>query len=162
MKAFSIIPYPFTDDSEVHVSTLLPGCALSALLFGFQGAALSADINVSIPGPLDPQGAIGCSLFAEEKGFPMDNSRARVQWVASSPSGVQCSFSGLPDGAYAISVAHDLNGNQRVDANFVGIPVEGWGVSGNVRPSLRAPRFDEAVFRIQNGQSLSLQIRVAK
>jgi uncharacterized protein (DUF2141 family) len=47
-----------------------------------------------------------------------------------------------------------------VDANFLGIPTEAWGVSNNVRPALRAPRFEEASFKVASGQSVTLEIRV--
>jgi uncharacterized protein (DUF2141 family) len=61
---------------------------------------------------------------------------------------VACRFSDVPEGTYAASIGHDLNGNRRVDTNFVGLPTEPWGVSNNARPALRAPRFDEASFKV--------------
>jgi uncharacterized protein (DUF2141 family) len=38
-------------------------------------------------------------------------------------------------------VAHDLNGNHKTGTNWVGLPLEPWGVTNNVRPILRAPKF---------------------
>ena len=54
-------------------------------------------------------------------------------------------FDQLEPGSYAITVYHDKNDNRRFDKNRLGIPREAWGVSNNVRPRLRAPRFDEAM-----------------
>ena len=45
-----------------------------------------------------------------------------------------------------VELIQDLNGNRRADTNFVGMPTEPWGVSNGVRPTMRAPRFDEAAF----------------
>jgi uncharacterized protein (DUF2141 family) len=37
--------------------------------------------------------------------------------------------------------------NRKLDTNFLGIPAEQWGASNQVRPNLRAPRFDGTVFQ---------------
>ncbi len=50
----------------------------------------------------------------------------------------------VPPGVYAVAVHHDANSNGKLDANFLGIPREGYGVSNDVRPRFRAPRFSEA------------------
>jgi uncharacterized protein (DUF2141 family) len=82
--------------------------------------------------------------------------------LRADAKGVTCNFSDLADGSYAVSVSHDLNGNKKVDTNFLGMPTESWGVSNNARPSLRAPRFDEAVFKVVAGKDMTLDIKVDK
>ncbi len=116
------------------------------VVFGVPLICNSAELVVKVAGVSQPLGQIGCSLFATPNGFPMDTSTARSQWQPADAKGVTCRFSDLSAGKYAVSVGHDLNGNQKVDTNFIGMPTEQWGVSNNVRPSLRAPRYDEAVF----------------
>jgi uncharacterized protein (DUF2141 family) len=62
-----------------------------------------------------------------------------------------------------VSIAHDMNGNRKVDTNFLGLPSEQWGVSRNIRPTLRAPRFEGAVFKIANDAGdVMIDIRVSK
>lgn len=112
---------------------------------------------------LEPFGQVGCSLFAGPDGFPMDSSKARTQWLSADANGVSCRFPDVAPARYAVSVGHDLNGNRRVDSNFVGMSTEQWGVSRNPRPSLRAPRFDEAVLEIAaDATELVIDIKVAK
>ena len=126
-------------------------------------AAHSADVVVRVTGIAVPLGQIGCSLFKDDKGFPMDHSAASVQWQPASGSGVTCRFTQVAVGRYAVSAAHDSNDNRRVDTNFLGIPTEQWGVSGNVRPRLRAPTFDEAVFTVAaDSGEMVIDIKVAK
>jgi uncharacterized protein (DUF2141 family) len=127
------------------------------------GPVLATDVLVRVSGVSDSRGRIGCSLFAGAKGFPMDNTVARAMWQPADPSGVACRFSGVPEGTYAVAVGHDLNGNQRVDTNFLGIPTEAWGVSNNVRPAMRAPRFNEAAFTVVTGApEIVIDIKVQK
>jgi uncharacterized protein (DUF2141 family) len=74
---------------------------------------------------------------------------------------VTCRFEALAPGDYAVAVSHDLNGNKKADTNFVGIPTEAWGVSNNVRPGLRAPRFDEARFSVP-AEGATIAVRIAR
>lgn len=137
--------------------------AVAAGLFPLLPAAATAtDLVVNITGIAEAGGAIGCALFPDNRGFPMDNTGAKVLWLQADPKGVSCRYPGLPDGVYAVSVSHDMNGNRRTDTNFLGIPTEAWGVSNNVRPSLRTPRFDEAAFQVSGGGSVAVDVRVAK
>lgn len=111
----------------------------------------ATEIVVRVSGVTAANGEIGCALFARDTGFPMDNTSARAHWQAAAAEGVTCRFADVAPGRYAVSVVHDLNGNRRVDTNLIGLPTEAWGVSNGVRPTLRAPRFDEAVFVVQDG-----------
>lgn len=58
--------------------------------------------------------------------------------------------------------AYFPNENGRTDKTFVGIPTEAWGVSNNVRPSMRPPRFAEAVFQIQDESPLRMEVKVSQ
>ncbi len=54
----------------------------------------------------------------------------------------------------------DLNGNGKLDTNLFGVPKEPWGTSANVRPRMRAPRFEEGALNV-NG-STRVEIRVGR
>ena len=59
-------------------------------------------------------------------------------------------FRNLPPGRYAIVVFHDENDNGLLDANVLGVPVEGYGFSNDARGFLGAPSFDAAAIACQN------------
>ena len=139
-----------------------PVIAISGLALVSSSPAQSEAITVVVAGIEAEAGKIGCALYGGPEGFPMDDSLATVQWQDASRSGVECSFDGLAPGAYAVAVSHDFNGNQRTDTNFFGIPTEPWGVTNNVRPILRAPRFEEAAVRLKPGAALRVTVEVAE
>jgi len=123
----------------------------------------AGELRVNVTGLVAPYGALGCSLFSAPAGFPMDNTLAKTLWVPASGASVSCTFVDVPAGKFALAVAHDTNGNRKLDTNFLGIPTEQWGVSNNVRPSLRAPRFDEAVFSVAaDAAQTTIDIKVAQ
>jgi uncharacterized protein (DUF2141 family) len=124
--------------------------------------AAAAELVVRVSGIQSARGQIGCGLHAASAGFPMDDAQARQLWLPADPKGVECRYADLPEGVYAVSVMHDLNGNRKVDANLFGIPTEPWGVSNNARPNLRAPRWDEARFKLDAQPAVqSIDVRVA-
>jgi uncharacterized protein (DUF2141 family) len=127
------------------------------------GAGGAAELAVRVGGLSEAKGQVGCSLFDGAAGFPMDNATARVVWLPANIQGVTCRFVDVPEGRYAVSVVNDLDGNKRVTTNFVGLPIEPWGVSNNARPVLRAPRFDEASFMLAaDKKNLVVDVTVAK
>ncbi len=135
--------------------------ALAAAALGCALPAGAAELLVKVSGIAEGSGRIGCALFKSAEGFPMDNSAARQVWLPADAKGVICRYSDLLDGSYAVAASHDLNGNRKVDTNFLGIPTEAWGVSNNVRPLLRAPGWNEAVFSVADGKDLTIEIEVA-
>lgn len=122
----------------------------------------AAELIVTISGITNDQGEIGCALFRDAAGFPMDSSKAITRRLPAKPGSLECRFANLTPGAYALAVAHDLNRNGKTDTNFVGMPKEDWGVSNNVRPKLRAPKFEEARFTISEGEVARQEVKLGR
>jgi uncharacterized protein (DUF2141 family) len=142
-------------------------CIIATLSFAAfsLGASHAAEMVVNVSGLDQPRGEIGCALFAAASAdrFPLDNGAATMQWRGADGPGATCRFTGVTAGEYAIAVSHDLNGNRVLDTNLFGVPVEQWGVSKHVRPVLRAPRFNEAAFRVSETESeVVVEVKVAK
>ena len=55
-------------------------------------------------------------------------------------------------GVYAVAVYHDENDNHKFDRSWTGLPSEGFGVSNNPKPFLRAPTHGESVVQVGAGQ----------
>jgi uncharacterized protein (DUF2141 family) len=66
-------------------------------------------------------------------------------------------FKGLKPGKYAISVFHDENSNGKMDANFIGIPKEPYGVSG--KPKFGKPKFDDCSFEVKESKSVVIDLK---
>jgi uncharacterized protein (DUF2141 family) len=135
--------------------------ALASCLFLAAGTVTAAEVIVKVVGANSTKGQIGCSLFENVPAFPMDNTGIKQVWLGAESSPVICRFTGVSPGTYAVAVVHDLNGNKKVDTNFLGIPKEGWAVSKNVVPNLRAPRFDEAQFVVKEGETVEIEVKLS-
>ena len=66
----------------------------------------------------------------------------------------------LPKGEWAVAITQDLNNNDKVDKNFLGIPTEPYAFSNNVRPTIAAPDFNECKFMVDGpGKVISIVLK---
>jgi uncharacterized protein (DUF2141 family) len=120
--------------------------------------AHALELSVKVIGSKTKEGKIGCALFLNANGFPHDNTRATRRLAEVNLDGSTCVFANLVPGTYAVAVVHDMNGNEKVDTNLFGLPIEAWAVSNNVALRLRAPRYDEAAFKLEKDIQIELRL----
>lgn len=118
-------------------------------LFGSMAYAQSGKVIVQVDGFRNTNGYARITLFKQSKGFPSEYKFGlKSKSVKLAKNTVTFEFDSLVFDEYALSVMHDENENGRMDTNLIGIPKEGYGVSNNVNPRTRAPRFEEAKFSL--------------
>ena len=143
------------------LASAVPAAAQQERLAGPESPAAPAQVVAEIEGVQREEGTVGCVLFGSGEGFPGEVEKAvqRTGFEASARESV-CLFSDLEPGTYAVAALHDANGNGRVDTNFFGAPKEDYGVSNNATRAFAPPRWEEARFRVEEGQTVKLRIRL--
>jgi len=133
------------------------------LLAAFAAPAAGAnDLRVLVTGIESDRGEIACLLYDDAKGFPYKQEAAvDTKRYAAAPGMLTCTFENVPAGRYAVAAVHDENGNQQIDGNLFGVK-EPWGVSNNIRPASRAPRFGESSVSMGADRSLDLEVAIRK
>jgi len=63
----------------------------------------------------------------------------------------------LKAGSYGIAIFHDLNGNETLDRNLMGAPIEPFGFSNNPQIRFSAPSYDDFRFEFA-GESAEIDI----
>jgi uncharacterized protein (DUF2141 family) len=105
------------------------------------------------------RGFVYCAIYAEPgDGFPSDESKAKTGVRAAiKDRRAVCEFAGLAPSVYAVSMLHDENNNGKMDTNWVGMPVEGYGATRDAKGSFGPPKFKDAAFAYKGG-GLTMQI----
>ena len=81
----------------------------------------------------------------EKKYFPSEHTKAFKRYIVPiKDRKVVFTFEDLPYGEYSISVHHDEDNNNKINNNWLGLPVEGLGVSNNAKGNFEPPSFDKA------------------
>jgi uncharacterized protein (DUF2141 family) len=67
-------------------------------------------------------------------------------------------YHNLPQGKYAIRIFHDENQNNKMDFNWIKIPKEGYGFSGNPKSHFRSPDIKELLFLLDSDKKLTINL----
>jgi uncharacterized protein (DUF2141 family) len=105
-------------------------------------------------------GNIGVLVFNNTKGWPEDRFAALKDIVVPAhPGTVAVVVPGLAPGDYAVSIAHDVNQNHKLDKNFFGVPKEQWGMSNNPHATIKAPPMKTALFSVAKDTEIHIRMQ---
>jgi len=139
----------------MKILLMTPSFAALALL---ATTACAADLTVTITDIRAAEGSLMVALVNTDAAWNNQAKPVAAQAVAAVKGEMQLKFTDLPDGAYAVQVMHDENGNDKLDSNFLGIPTEGYGFSNNPDVMRRAT-FDEARFEVKADTAITIRLR---
>jgi len=111
---------------------------------------LANTLTIHVSGIDSVSGEIRLALFDQPQGFPDEASRLLGEAVTASSADASGKIifriNNVEPGIYAIAIYQDKNGNQQLDTNFLGFPVEPYAISNGIRARLGKPKFDDARF----------------
>ncbi|WP_221394418.1 DUF2141 domain-containing protein [Dyadobacter sp. NIV53] len=133
--------------------------ALYACCFLFAGTnEPTATLQVQITNVKNGNGKIWIALFRPDEKFGT-NKPGIAKIISVTSADDQTATFELAPGRYALAMYHDLNGNDLMDRNFVGIPKEPYGFSKNFRPRFSAPSFEDCAFELlPGGKTISVKL----
>jgi uncharacterized protein (DUF2141 family) len=114
-------------------------------------------IEIAIQGIKAMQGHVLVALYDSEGTFMKKHIASRKTKVNDNE--VTVVFENLRLGDYAISTFHDRNDNEKLDTNFVGIPVEMYGFSNNAKGAFGPPSFDKARITVDRDKKVTINLR---
>lgn len=120
-----------------------------SLLLSLQTKAQNS-ITVKVTNIQSEKGTIYIGFYSENQDFPNHSAKHIKKIIKPINGSVELMIDDLPNGTYAIAVLHDINGNDKLDKNFFGIPSEPYGFSKNIHHSFSASTFDECKFKLEN------------
>jgi len=116
------------------------GCLLRA-----GKVACAADLIVVIDGARNSNGHVLAAVYADENSF-LNTAMAKALLRENAAGTVRLVAHDLPPGSYAVSAIHDENDNGKLDRNFLGVPIEGFGFSNDAVENAGPPNFGQARF----------------
>jgi len=118
------------------------------LALGVSSVAGAETLTIVIEDIRVASGTIQVQVQAGEAQF--DNGGAVAQFrEAASEGSMTLVAVDLPPGEYAIRIMHDVNGNDELDANFVGMPTEPYAFSNNAKGRFGPASWADASFALE-------------
>lgn len=120
--------------------------------------AQTGKIQVEISNIKNANGYIELALYNSAEAFI--KKELKTTKVKAHKGKIVAVFDKIPKGTYAIAVLHDENANNKMDFNLIGAPKEAYGFSNNAKGFMSAPKFEKAAFRLKNGESKVIKIKI--
>jgi uncharacterized protein (DUF2141 family) len=121
--------------------------AFVCLAICLAGAAAAAQLTVKVLDIRAQRGTLKAALVDSEAGWDSKSEPvARAGDIPKSDT-LELTFPDLKPGVYAVMLMHDENDNGKLDTNYLGMPIEGYGFSNDPKVMRRAT-FDEAKFAV--------------
>lgn len=135
----------------------LIGSAMAGPAFAQSGEARTVTVTVRVSDVESAEGQVYVGLC--DRGFSEDRC-LDGRFQPASPGTMTFTFENIPVGMYAVAAYHDINMDERMDSNFIGLPREPYGFSNDV--GRRAPpNFSMAQVPV-TPQEATIDVRLAR
>ena len=117
-------------------------------------------IHVHIHGIRNANGTMKAVLYGPgPETFLVKGKKADKEREPAKRDSMTLCMAARERGVYAVVVYHDENDNHKFERNWIGFPIEGFGVSKNPTLVLAPPSFEEAAFEV-NGDLTHVEVDV--
>lgn len=131
---------------------------LTLLLLAPWSLAQGANLTLTIQEIRTSEGNIRIQVLPSEAAFAGDAPPARALVLPAVPPEVSVTLDGLASGSYGVRLMHDVNGNEELDTNLVGMPKEPFGFSNNAPIRFGAPKWDAIKFDVEGDTSQTIKL----
>lgn len=109
-------------------------------------SATTTTLEVRILGVEKTKGILEVALFNSRRKWLKKGKAFMQKRVEVDGKDVVVVFENLPKGEYALVSYHDLNSNNKLDKNFLGLPKEPYAMTRKAKSKLRKPYYKEMKF----------------
>lgn len=130
------------------------------IFVAFQANSQSETFNltVKVTNIEDVKGEILIALYNKEEGYLDEKSSVGKAVVSVKKSVAVYTFKNLKKGKYSVALMQDLDGDRKMDKNFMGIPQEPYGFSKNPKITFSAPSFEDCAVKLDENKSIEIKL----
>ena len=121
------------------------------------------EMELKIRGIQDSRGVVRIAIYKKKADFMEIEKAWYTKNVKITRKGiVRVQVPGADSGEYAISCYHDIDSNEKLNTNLLGVPTEPYGFSNKARPKFRAPNWEEAKVKFSAGNNQPVEVVLEK
>lgn len=143
-----------------HNKTNMKNCIATLLLIflgtGWMSGQETVDLTIEVTITKYNKGTIMMALYNSSETYMKTSYKASKQEVVDNKAIL--TFQNIEKGTYAFSMFHDVNDNQKMDKNFMGIPKEPYGFSNDRKGKFGPPDFEKVQFDVN--EDLTVQVAI--
>lgn len=118
----------------------------------------AAELNIKLTEVKSNKGQIMLAVYDSKASF----SKTPVQAVSipATPGEMDIKLEDLPAGKYAVMLYQDIDGNNKLKKNMLGLPREPWGGSLGGKPVFGPPTWKSTCFELlESGTQITIKLR---
>jgi uncharacterized protein (DUF2141 family) len=129
-----------------------------ALLCSASVPSTANTLNINFEGIESTKGTIYMVMFDSQDAYSNQGKPAFTKVISVNSETASVEISDVSSGTYAIKSFLDINENQQMDTNFVGLPIEQYGFSNNAG-RFGPASFEDAAFEVTGDSNISIRLR---
>jgi uncharacterized protein (DUF2141 family) len=143
--------------SKIRTTTSVVSLGCTILLFGFTPKRENPTLVIEV-NKVQKKGTLYISVCTQSSEWS-DHGKYTFKYEPMAGKSNNFEISSIPNGAYAIALYQDQNGNGKLDTNIFGIPTEPYAFSNNKVPVFSEPSFEKCKFQFnQQNQQISINL----
>lgn len=123
-----------------------------------QTTAQNTLLKLKVSNIKEPNGKLVVALYDKKDNFLKKGYEFKKLIYNVDSEAMTFKIEGLPIRAYSIAIFHDKNADGDCNRNFLGVPIEGYGFSNNIKPIFSAPKFDQTKFELEYAKQLHIKL----
>lgn len=137
--------------TSIIKSLILFVLSVTPIEYNAQNSDSGQSIIVNVLNVKSNLGQVYIGLYNSEETFLKHLFKGQI--VEIKENQCQVVFTNIPQGEYAISIYHDVNGNHKLDTNFLGVPKEAYAFSNNAKGFMGPPKWKDVKFKMESHTS---------
>lgn len=130
------------------------------VFFGISTIASAQHVlRLNVEGVETEKGSVCYAIYTDENSFLKVENVYKSGATIAVAGKTTIKIKDLPDGDYAIAIFHDVNDNEKLDTNMLGIPKEQFAFSKGKMKMFGPPKFEECVFTFNSDLEITINLK---
>lgn len=98
------------------------------------------------------------AIYGSEDDYKDNKNQIWADCISVSSTTFEYIIEDLPKGRYMISIFHDLDSNEELNTNWIGMPKEPFGFSKDAKGKMGPPKFENASFELNEDLETTIHL----
>lgn len=103
-------------------------------------------------------GQMCLAVYGSEDDYKDSKNQVWADCIPVNASSLELIIEDLPKGTYMISIFHDMDSNEELNTNWIGMPKEPFGFSKDAKGKMGPPKFEDASFELNGDMETTIHL----
>lgn len=118
----------------------------------------NSNLTLKVIGMEQVKGDMCIALYATEQDYKDSKNQVFGECIPFSTTNFEYVIKELPLGKYVVSLFHDIDSNEELNTNWIGMPKESFGFSNDAKGKMGPPKFEDASFELKEDMEMTINL----